>query len=386
MDLPLIAPPSPIPYPAPYWLLVALKTLGFTLHMLPMHLWFAGLAIALWARRARGRDAEHAARLSDRTVLMLPVVIGYGINFGIIPLLFLQVAYYRAFYPATILMAWPWLSVIALLTAAYYGVYIRALALRAGGLPRWRGAAGWAAAGLFIVIGWLFTNAFSLMTNVGAWRGIRSATEHHGAVLGLGLNVADPTLWPRWLMMLGLAITSSAVWFLADAAVFSRAESPAYRRWAARFAVVVHTAGLLWFAAAGSWYIFGTLPADARARLFSGAGAILTVLTALGPGAVWILLLLAARSTRQMAGGDDRPARGLGIAVFAAQFLMLALQAISRQRVQNWELLPWLDVAAEPVRTQSGPMAIFLISLVGAIGLSIWMIRATLRGHREMAG
>ena len=33
----------------------------------------------------------------------LPVVLAYGINLGIIPLLFTQVAYYQVFYPATIL-------------------------------------------------------------------------------------------------------------------------------------------------------------------------------------------------------------------------------------------------------------------------------------------
>ena len=35
----------------------------------------------------------------------MPVIVAVGINLGIVPLLFIQVAYYKFFYPATILMA-----------------------------------------------------------------------------------------------------------------------------------------------------------------------------------------------------------------------------------------------------------------------------------------
>ena len=59
----------------------------------------------------------------------MPVIVALGVNFGIVPLLFVQVAYYKVFYPATILMAWFWLAIIGLLIPAYYGVYVYAFGL-----------------------------------------------------------------------------------------------------------------------------------------------------------------------------------------------------------------------------------------------------------------
>jgi hypothetical protein len=92
----LIGPPSPLGYPAPYWFLVTFKVLGFTLHMGPMHLWFAGILVAMVL--ARWGSAE-AHRWSARLMRQMPVIIALGINFGIVPLLFTQVAYYRVFLP-----------------------------------------------------------------------------------------------------------------------------------------------------------------------------------------------------------------------------------------------------------------------------------------------
>ena len=60
----------------------------------------------------------------------MPVIVAVGVNLGVVPLLFIQLAYYKVFYPATILMAWFWLGIIMLLIPAYYGVYAYAMRLR----------------------------------------------------------------------------------------------------------------------------------------------------------------------------------------------------------------------------------------------------------------
>ena len=72
------------------------------------------------------------------------------------PLLFVQLAYYKVFYPATILMAWFWLAIIVLLIPAYYGVYAYAWGIcttSRASMAGWRVAAGWCAAVFFIAIG-----------------------------------------------------------------------------------------------------------------------------------------------------------------------------------------------------------------------------------------
>ena len=90
-----------------------MKTIGFTLHAVPMNLWYAGIVVAMLLTVVGG---EQGRRFSARLMRQMPVIIALGINFGIVPLLFIQVGFGSIFYPATILMARPWLLVVV---AAY---------------------------------------------------------------------------------------------------------------------------------------------------------------------------------------------------------------------------------------------------------------------------
>jgi hypothetical protein len=366
----LLAPASPVGAPAPYWLLVAFKVLGFTLHLLAVHLWWVGLAVALGVRR---RGGEFGQRWAKRLLKQMPLIIAAGVNLGIVPLLFLQVSDYRVFYAATILMAWPWLAVIGLLLLAYSGVHAYVTGMAHPQMAAWRRVAGWAAVLCFSGIGFLFTNAMSLMTRLDAWPQLWGGQGLGGATRGLALNLGDPTLWPRWLLVMGLGLTTTAVHVIVDAGVFSPRDE-AYRRWAARFALRLQAAGVVWFAACGAWYVFGTWQDAVRNRMLNGPLAVLTLLTAAGPGFVWLLCLGQRRGvTRRSAWG-----------VLAAQLAVLALNAVSRQLVQNAELARWYDVTAEPVRAQWSPLGVFLIFLAGGIALIAWSIgraAAASRGH-----
>jgi hypothetical protein len=234
-------------------------------------------------------------------------------------------------------------------------------------------AAGWISALLFIVIGFLFSNGFSLMTNLHAWPVLWQSTSVAGAPLGTALNTSDPTLLPRWLMMFGLALTTVAAYTVFDAGVFAGRERATYRAWAAGFALTLYTVGLIWFAAMGSWYVFGTWPAEVRAQMFSSPLIILTVLTALGPGVPWLLILVQRRQIT----------RTLAILTGLAQVGVLALNAISRQIVQNIELSKFLDVTAEPVNLQLSPLIVFLVLFVAGLGVVLWMIEQVRRAERQ---
>lgn len=358
----LIGPESPLGYPAPYWLMAILKVLGFTLHATAMGLWYAGVPVALFLRWRGGQSQL----LSRRLMNPMPVIIALGVNFGIVPLLFLQVMYYQAFYPATILMAWPWFLVIVLLTLAYYGVYIYVIGLRRDTLTRPRAAAGWAAMLAFLAIGFLFANAMSLTANVDAWSELWRSTSEAGAPLGTALNTGDPTLWPRWLMTFGLSLTTVGAYLAFDAAFFARNDSVDYRNWASRMAANVYTVGIVWFAATGLWYTLGTWPTAVKAAMFSGPLLVLTVVTAVAPGIVWLLL---------MRGRSMVPSKGLALGVAVGQFGVIALNAVSRQIVQNIELAPYLNVTDASVDIQWSPMILFLLLFVVGIGVIVWMLR-----------
>jgi len=369
--------PSTLPaLPAPFWFVQFFKVLGFTLHMVPMNLWYAGLVVAM-VLHLRGSD--QARRFSARLMTQMPVIIALGINFGIVPLLFVQLAYYRAFYPATILMAWPWLAIIGLLIPAYYGVYIYAFALRAEGdrIRPLKRAAGWCAAVCFIAIGFLFANGWSLMGYPEAWKGLWLSHSTGGAARGTALNLADPSLWPRWLLMFGLALTTSAVWLRIDAAWFADKEDSHYKQWAAGSALKLYTLGMIWFAAAGAWYIFGT---DLHTTLLEGWLLGLTAVTALAPGLPWLLLWI---------GRTQESSRTTAALIGLAQSGVLGANAISRQVVQNLNLRGFLDVAAQPVDVQWSPLIAFLALFLVGLGVIGWMIAQVMQSPaiaREESG
>lgn len=371
----LIGPPSPLGYPAPFWFIEFFKVLGFTLHAIPMNLWYAGTLVSLMLIRLGG---EHERRMGQRFVAEMPVIVAAGVNLGIVPLLFTQVAYHQVFYPATILMAWPWLSIIALLTFAYYGIYCYLAALKKGTemMPPSRSAVGWLSAGCFIVIGFLFANGFSLMANVEGWAGIWQRTSVGGAVLGIGLNAGDASLWPRWMLMFGLAITTTGAYLVVDAGVFAGKESGGYRRQVARTALAVYTVGLVWFALAGSWYVFGTWPEEVSDVMFSPPAVILTVLAAVSPGLPWLLILMQ----RGIITRKSALVTGL------AQIGVLAVNAISRQIKQNIEVGRFVDVSAGKVETQWSPMILFLLLFAAGLGVLVWMIRRVVEASRRCSG
>jgi hypothetical protein len=369
----LIGPASPLGLPAPFWFVEAFKVLGFTLHQTMMHLWYGGVPLA--AVLSLSRDPR-AARARARLVGVMPIVVALGINLGVVPLLFTQVAYYRAFYPAGVLMAWPWLSVIGLVTLAYYGVYLGAISVRYGTRPRRGVAAGWAAALLFITTGFLFANNFSLMTNVRGWPELLARTAVAGAPAGTALNTADPTLLPRWLMLFGLALLTTAAFLVVDSTFFAGRERPDYHLWVGRASVLVGTLGLVIFGACGAWYLFGALEVDVLAAV-PGAPlpAAVALLAAAIPAFTWVLLVAQ----------PARPTRLAAAMIGSVQFLAPAANAGARQWVQNMELAPYLDVAAERVRVEWSPLVLFLVLFVSGLGVVVWMLRRIAEVHRREA-
>jgi len=290
--------------------------------------------------------------------------------------LFLQVSYYRAFYPATILMAWPWLAIVGLLMLAYYGVYYYVIGLRTGSLTRLHHWAGWLAALMFMAIGFIFSSALTLMTRIDQWPALWERTSDSGAPLGLA-HYVDPAVVARWGLMLGLAVTTLAVWVTLDAALFAGKERSDYRQWAVRLAPWLYTLGAVLYAVLASYYVFGTWAPQLKATMFSPPHMVLTVLTAVFP-VVPLIMLWMGRSA-------VRPWFSVLIAVF--QLLALGLQAISRQVVQNLKLAQYFLASGDAPNYQWDVLILFLLLFAGGIVLIIWMIsKAAAVYRREVSG
>lgn len=369
----LVGPLSPLDNPAPFWFLMTLKVVGFVLHAVPMNLWYAG---AVLGAGLRAWGSPPAQAFATRLLQRMPTIMAFGVNFGIVPLLFLQVSYYRVFYAATVLTAWFWLAIIPLVLVAYACLYVQALGLKSERpLRGYETAAGWVSALSFLAVGFLFANGWSLMTHLEAWPELWQATEHGGAVLGTAANVADPTLWPRWLMMFGLALTTTATYVVVDSTFGRTQRDTESQRWLRTFAWRLYTCGLVWFAVMGSWYTWGTWSAELREYMFSSPWLALTVATAVSPGLPWLLIVAQRHGFRP----------GWAIAAAVAQVGVLGLNAVSRQVVQNWKLSRFYDVAGAPVEVQWSPMFAFLAVLLAGLTVILWMLTQVVSVERAAA-
>ena len=366
-----LAPESPIGNPAPFWFVLTFKVFGFVLHIIPMHLWYAGLLlIVIFSFRRQ----IFFKLLAERLLGIMPFAIAIGINFGIIPLLFIQVGYYPVFYPSTILMSWFWLAVIPLLMTAYYGVYFYLSQVRREKMS-WPGRmAGVISSGCFLLIGFIFANQFSLMVNPHQMLSLYDRFQWSGAPNGLGLNLWDATLWPRWLMMFGLALLTTAVYITLDAVFFVKGQGYEYRLWQAGIGFKVYTFGMIVFVLMGSWYLFGSLPGEILKTVLSDFKiASLMLLTAVSPGVVWLAVYKASRFLKSF----------FALLALVGQLGVLILNALSRQWVQNQELLPFFNPSKLKVVTQWSPMIVFLSLFAVGIVIIAWMLVQWLKAYRS---
>lgn len=213
--------PSLLPgIPAPLWFIQLFRIIGFVLHSIPMHLWLVGLPITLLLFMMGGRNGSIYAR---RLFKQFPIIMALGINFGIVPLLFIQVAWYKAFYPATILLAVHWLAILLLLMLAYYGLYSCSFMVDKP-KKRWTILVGMGIALCLFAIALIFSSVYTFMALPSAWPAVYEKTSIAGAVSGLGTYWRDPILYVRLGGIVGLGFITLAFWTAFDALVLCRPE------------------------------------------------------------------------------------------------------------------------------------------------------------------
>jgi hypothetical protein len=165
--------------------------------------------------------------------------------------------------------------------------------------------------------------------------------------------------------MFGLALGTTAVWVLVDTVFIHRNATEDYKRWAWNFAKILYTVGMIWAAAAGTWYVFGTWSEELRKTMFTFPTVLLTVLTGLATGLPWIMIV-----TERLCPAKRPLVAGIAL----AQVGVLGINAVSRQVVQNINLSAVFDVFSQKIEVQWGPMAMFLIAFVIALGVLAWML------------
>ena len=355
--------------PAPFWFVEFFKVLGFILHIFAMNLWFAGLPLAILAFVFSTKNSRRFAR---RMFSQLPVITALGINFGIVPLLFIQVAYYKMFYSATIFMAWHWILVIPLLILAYYGIYICAFSIGPKGNPRYLLPFGLVSMFSLLAIAYILVNAMTLMGQPDTWDAIWEKNRIGAATFGLGINSSDPALWLRYGTMFGIALVTSAVWMIFDAQCLIRktddenqkSEDQSYRLWAKWFATFFALVGALLVAWAFCSYLDVLKGRPVTAEWVAGNwGVSLFWAVMVLPFIVTFILLISGKS------------RCAAVLLLLLQLAVITSFAVFRQFVQNLEVLQVFDVSKLPTNVQRDVLITFLVVFVIGALVIAWMVR-----------
>lgn len=353
-------PASLIPAPdllqVPWGWFQLLLSVTFLFHLLVMNI-MLGWAIIAFVNHVFTESATDENLLISKK---LPFTIAFTINFGVAPLLFLQVLYGHLMYTSSVLMAVFWISIIALLIFAYYAAYIYNMQFtRIPGLHTL--LTGFMAA-VFLVIAFFFTSNTSLMVTPENW------SRYFDHPNGLLLNFGDPTLIPRYLhsVLASVALGGLALGLYYD--------------WKARqgnLHFAAHISGAMkWFAYAtilnfgvGTWY-FGGLPP-----------AIRTVTGAAGAFTLIFLIAGIAAAIFSVIYGLLHRVRPAAAAVIGSIICMV----IVRELVRRQTLAPWFSTSDLAVAPQYSPLLLFLLLFAGGLLLSWYMIKLVLPADRPNA-
>ena len=361
---------DPIPLPAPVWLLKLLNIVTLALHFVAVEMLLGGLLIAvLLSLFRRSAHAQGAARAGARR---RTVVMTFVINLAVPPLLFAQVLYGRALYTSSILIGVYWISIIGILMLAYWLLYRFSARLDAGKSAWWVGLIAWLLAGS---VSRLLTTNMTLMVRPEAWRAMYSASA-----MGRFLPTGDPTLEPRWLMMMAGGLFIGGLWlvYLSGRATF-QAEQKRFLaglggKVAAGFGIVYLVAGL-WAAQVQPEAVKAGLVNDHLYRFagFAGYG--------------WLALVVVAILIGAIAGFGKISAGWLGWAGALTALLVEITFTVYRDGVRDLTLLSkGYNVWDRVVVTNWSVVGLFLLLFVAGLGVIGWLVSVVARAQKEMEG
>ena len=313
----------------------------FFIHMILMNFLLGGSLLTVWDILT--------GKLEKRATGSIPTLVALTVNFGIPPLLFIQVLYGHLFYSSSVMLAVPWILVIPILILAYYGAYL--FVNKSASAPLFSKAAL-----VFTSLSLLFV-AFMLVNN----NTLAIRPELWGTYFknpgGWNLNLGEPTLLPRYLHFVVAALGIGALG-RAIAYRYSKMESGEKDAQIRRNLKIFGWITIIQFAV-GTWF-FLTMP-DTVWKTFMGGSLGATALMVAG----WLLALLILHSTFT---GRFTPAMILGgIEVL----VMVIIRDLARTAYLKEIFHP---SQLENVSQQSPLVAFLLVFVVGLLAL-YYMIR-----------
>jgi len=348
---PITLIPTPDSLQVPWGWFQLLLVITLFLHIILMNVMLGSGIIALFNHFSGSRESDSLTREISRK---LPFAIAFTVNFGVAPLLFVQVLYGHFFYTSSVLMGNFWLFVIGFLISGYYMAYIydyKYDALQGTRVP----VLGYTVFAL-LTIAFFMSNNFTMTQRPDVW------TRYFESPAGLLLNLADPTLFPRYLHFITAAIAVGGM----SIGLYFEFKRRRGDREAARWVRY----GCNWFGYAtivnfsfGFWF-FSSLPAQVRSTsMFAGMMIAILLISA---------LILAGFAIVFSLQGKIMPTL---YTVLPTVFLMIQIRAL----VRTAYLKPYFSLSDLVVVPQYSPMVLFFIFFIGGIVLVYWMFKLALQ-------
>ncbi|MGO9318380.1 MAG: hypothetical protein ACLPXT_04740 [Terracidiphilus sp.] len=365
---------DPIPLPAPIWLLKLLHIVTLALHFVAVEMLLGGLLLAVLLSLFRSSPASlvTARALARR----LTVVMTYVINLAVPPLLFSQVLYGRALYTSSVLIGLYWIAVIGLLMLAYWLLYRFTARLEAGKSAWWVGLIAWLLAGS---IARLLSTNMTLMLRPEVWHKMYSASA-----MGAYLPTGDPTLEPRWLLMMAGGLFIGGLWmvYLASRSTFTTDE----KRFLAGFGGKVAALFGLVYLAAGVWAA-SVQPAVVKSMLATPPSGYEFYKYFGFAGYGWLALVVVAVLLAAISGFAKLTARWMSIAVVHLAVLIEIMLVVYRDGIRDLTLFSkGYDVWNRAVVTNWWVVGLFLVLFVAGLGVIGWLVSVVARSRKVMEG
>lgn len=335
----------------PWGWFYALLVFTFVLHILFMNVLLGGGVIALFGARKSAAADPTAKTLAAH----MPIALAFTVNLAVPPVLFLQVLYGNFMYSSSQLMAVWWLSIVAIVMAAYYLLYIHKFKFEKLGAGR--SLVMGSAVALLLLTAFILVNNMTFMIRPESW------LAYFGNRTGTLLNFGEPQLIPRYLHFVAASL---AVGGLYTAVVWKIRE----KRGAEGAAGRVRT-GLRWFSyATMAQLLIGPLFLVTLKRdvmfLFLGDNLLYTGVFMASMALVALVLALAQA--------------GKVYATAAVTILLVTAMAFVRDFVRMAYLESYHDFAAMPANYQYSPMIVFFVIFAIGLALIYYMLKLAFRG------
>lgn len=360
-----------IPLPAPVWLIKLLHVVTLSLHFVAVEMLLGGLLLAVVL--SLFHSSPHARTTARAVARRLTIVMTFVINLGVPPLLFAQVLYGRALYTSSVLIGVYWIAIVPALILTYWLLYRFSARLDRGQSAWWVGLIAWLLAGG--VARTLSTN-MTLMLRPESWHNMYAASA-----LGAYLPTGDPTLTPRWLMMLAGGLLIGGLWlvYLSGRSTFTAEEksfvSGLGGKVAAAFGLVYLAAGL-WAASVQPAAVKEGLAGHSIYPLYKFAGMA---------GYGWIALVVIAVLVGAIAGFGKIVSGALSWFAVLTAVLIEIMLTVYRDGVRDMTLLSkGYDVWDRAIATNWSVVALFLALFVGGLAVIGWLISVVARAQKAM--